>query len=98
MKPFDPPAPMAQTINECPQRRTEPCLAHSKGKPDASLTRTNISVWFATPLIEEVAIRVNHGSGCHQQDWLVPLLTLMVPGDYPHSPEDRKSPRLNSNH
>jgi hypothetical protein len=87
MKPPDRKSPLAKPINECPLRRTEPRLAHSKGKPGVSPTKTNINVRFATPLTEEIQIRVvENEAGWHRQPWLVPLLTLTVPGDSGDSP------------
>jgi hypothetical protein len=47
-----------RTISECPLRRTEPSLAHSKGKPAAPPKKTNIRVRFAEPLAAEISIHV----------------------------------------
>jgi hypothetical protein len=47
-----------QTINECPLRRMEPGLAHSKGKPDVAPQQTTINVRFAKPLNMKIPVRV----------------------------------------
>jgi hypothetical protein len=87
MKPSDSNSPLVQTINECPQRPPEPSLAHSKGKPGVSSTKTNISVRFATPLIAEIQVHVvESGAGWQKQAWLLPLLTLTVPASCEHCP------------
>jgi hypothetical protein len=57
-----------RTINECPLRRTEPVLAHSKGKPAAPPKRTNIRVRFAEPLAAEISIRVVVAAQIEQQE------------------------------
>lgn len=46
------------TINECPRRFADPCLAHSKGEPDVSPMRININVRFAAPVRLPFHIRV----------------------------------------
>lgn len=86
MKPSDltsPEQPMLmlrlQTINECPLRSTEPSLAHSKGKPNVSLTTNNINIRFATPLIEEMQVRaLGMDAGWLRPAWAGPLATLPI--------------------
>jgi hypothetical protein len=56
--PLNPKTTLAQAINECSQRSTDPGLAHSNGEPDASSTKIHISVRFAMPFSWEIPILV----------------------------------------
>ncbi|HTB82733.1 MAG TPA: hypothetical protein VK742_03685 [Candidatus Sulfotelmatobacter sp.] len=47
-----------QTINECRRERPEPPPGHSKGGPDAKPLKNRISVRFATPLPEQIEIKL----------------------------------------
>jgi hypothetical protein len=71
-------SPLAQTINECLLRQTEPSLAHSKGKPDVSSTSTNINVRFAAPCMAEIQIRVAASEARAKPAYPVPLTVLAI--------------------